>query len=279
MSDFRTDNLLRTLPQVLKNDKAFHAFASVMAKQLRSISDDIDYATIYARIDALPEDLLDVLAYDFKVDWWDYGYSVEQKRQTLKDSFLVHKHLGTKFAVQTAISAIYPNTAVEEWFEWGGDPYTFRLLIDVSGILVEQNRHTRVLELANYYKNLRSHLCGIQYTVEAKEPATLRMGGQLGSVVKICIPEIADEFSFKESVCVGGSVSAITSLHIPSVPDDFAFENIVYAGGRIGTVASINLPAAPDTIEFTHTGRVGGRVANITTITIPDPQEDAADGQ
>lgn len=279
MSDFRTDDLLRTLPQVLKKDKAFHAFASVMAKQLRSIIDDIDYATIYARIDALPEDLLDVLAYDFKVDWWDYGYSVEQKRQTLKDSFLVHKHLGTKFAVQTAISAIYPNTAVEEWFEWGGDPYTFRLLIDVSGILVEQNRHTRVLELANYYKNLRSHLCGIQYTVEAKEPATLRVGGQLGSVVRICIPEIADEFSFEESVCVGGSVSAITSLHIPSVPDDFAFENIVYAGGRIGTVASINLPAAPDTIEFTHTGRVGGRVANITTITIPDPQKDAADGQ
>lgn len=279
MNDIRHDDLLRLLPRVLKEDKSFHAFATVMAKQLKAIVDDTDHATIYARIDALPEELLDVLAYDFKVDWWDYGYSVEQKRQTLKDSFLVHKHLGTKFAVQTAISAIYPNTAVEEWFEWGGDPYTFRLLIDVSGILVEQNRHTRVLELANYYKNLRSHLCGIQYTVEAKEPATLRMGGQLGSVVKICIPEISDEFSFKESVCVGGSVSAITSLHIPSVPDDFAFENIVYAGGRIGAVASINLPAAPDTIEFTHTGRVGGRVANITTITIPDPQEDAADGQ
>ena len=279
MSNYRADNLLRTLPQVLKNDASFHAFATVMAKQLRAIIDDADHATIYARIDALPEAVLDILAYDFKVDWWDYGYSVEQKRQTLKDSWLVHKHLGTKFAVETAISAIYPNTNVEEWFEWGGDPYTFRLLIDVSGILVDPNRHSRVLELANYYKNLRSHLCGIQYTVEAKEPATLRMGGQLGSVVKLCIPEIADEFSFEEEVRVGGAVSAITSLQIPSISDDFAFESIVYAGGRIGTVASINIPAAPDTIEFTHTGRVGGRVANITTITIPDPQEDIADGQ
>ena len=279
MNDIRHDDLLRLLPRVLKEDKSFHAFATVMAKQLKVIIDDADHATIYARIDALPEELLDVLAYDFKVDWWDYGYSVEQKRQTLKDSFLVHKHLGTKFAVETAIRAIYPKTDVEEWFEFDGDPYTFRLLIDVSGVLVDPTRHPRVLELANYYKNLRSHLCGIEYTVESKEPATLYMGGQLGSVVKINIPEIADEFSFEEEVRVGGAVSAITSLQIPSISDDFAFESIVYAGGRIGTVASINIPAAPDTIEFTHTGRVGGRVANITTITIPDPQEDIADGQ
>lgn len=273
------ENLLASLPAVLTNDESMAALAAAIAEVLAARVSEIGRVSIYAMIDELPNELLDILAYDFKVDWWDANYTLEEKRKTLKDSFLVHKHLGTKFAVQTAISAIYPNTAVEEWFEWGGAPYTFRLLIDVSGILVEQNRHTRVLELANYYKNLRSHLCGIQYTVEAKEPATLRMGGQLGSVVRICIPEIADEFSFKESVCVGGSVSAITSLHIPSVPDDFAFENIVYAGGRIGTVASINLPAAPDTIEFTHTGRVGGRVVNITTITIPDPQKDAADGQ
>lgn len=277
MSDIRHDDLLRLLPRVLKEDKSFHAFAKVMAKHLRSIVDDVDCATIYARIDALPEELLDILAYDFKVDWWDYNYSVEQKRQTLKDSFLVHKHLGTKFAVETAIRAIYPKTDVEEWFQYGGDPYTFRLLIDVSGILVDPTRHPRVLELANYYKNLRSHLSSIEYTIEAKEAAVLRIGGQLCSVVKICIPEIADEFAFEGALHIGGAAATITSLQIPSIPDDFAFNSIVYTGGRLATVASINIPAAPDSIEFKRTGRVGGRMANITTITIPTPQE--ADGQ
>ena len=222
MSSIRNDDLLRTLPQVLKNDKSFHAFATVMAKQLRTIIDDTDHATIYARIDALPEAVLDILAYDFKVDWWDYGYSVEQKRQTLKDSWLVHKHLGTKYAVKTAVSAIYPNSSVEEWFEWGGDPYTFRLLINASDVLIDLNQQTRVLELANYYKNLRSHLCGIEYTVEAKKPATLHIGVQLCSVVEFCIPEIADEFFFEEEVRVGGAVSAITTLQIPGIPGDLA---------------------------------------------------------
>ena len=170
MSSIRSDDFLRTLPSVLKNDDRFRTLASVAAKQLRMIVDDIRLDTIYARIDTLPEELLDILAYDFKVDWWDYDYTVEQKRQTLKDSFMVHKHLGTKFAVETAISAIYPETTVQEWFEYGGDPYTFRLSIDATDVAVNTAKHLRVLELAEYYKNLRSHLDGVKYIINP-EPA------------------------------------------------------------------------------------------------------------
>ena len=219
MSNIRNDDLLHTLPQVLKNDKSFHAFAEVMAKQLRGTIDDIDCATIYARIDALPEDLLDILAYDFKVDWWDYNYTIEQKRQTLKDSFLVHKHLGTKFAVRTAISGIYPNSTVEEWFEWGGDPYTFRLHINASNVTVDLDRHYRVLELANFYKNLRSHLCAVDYVIEADEPETIRLGVQLGSITTVHIPEIADEFEFEDTVRLGMTAAAITSISLPNISD------------------------------------------------------------
>ena len=180
MSSIRSDDFLRTLPSVLKNDARFRTLASVAAKQLRMIVDDISLDTIYARIDALPEDLLDILAYDFKVDWWDYNYTVEQKRQTLKDSFMVHKHLGTKFAVETAISAIYPETTVQEWFEYGGDPYTFRLSIDATDVAVNTAKHQRVLELAEYYKNLRSHLDGVKYIINpafAKAVCAVAYGG------------------------------------------------------------------------------------------------------
>jgi phage tail P2-like protein len=187
MSSIYTDDLLRTLPQVLKNDKAFHAYATVMAKQLRSVIDDVDCTTIYARIDSLPEAVLDILAYDFKVDWWDYGYTVEQKRQTLKDSFLVHKHLGTKFAVETAISAIYPETTVEEWFEYDGEPYTFRLVIDATDLSVDSERHKRVLELANYYKNLRSHLDRVKYTIFPAPANAVCASAFIGSYMRMTV--------------------------------------------------------------------------------------------
>ena len=155
------ENMLRTLPEVLRNDKSTFALATVAAQALATRSNEI--AMIYPRIDALPEELLDILAYDFKVDWWDADYTLEEKRRTLKDSWNVHRMLGTKAAVETAISAIYPGTVVREWFEYGGEPYAFKLLIDVTYETVTPEKHMRVLERVKYYKNLRSKPMGIEY--------------------------------------------------------------------------------------------------------------------
>ena len=85
------ENLMRTLPAVLARDKNTHALAEAVAEAIVAELENIDLVRIYARIDELPEDLLDILAYDFKVDWWDGDYTLAQKRQTLKDSWRVHR--------------------------------------------------------------------------------------------------------------------------------------------------------------------------------------------
>ena len=157
------ENLLRTLPDVLRNDESMAALAASIAQVLAQRPEEIQRLTIYPRIDELPEELLDILAYDFKVDWWDANYTLEEKRRTLKDSWRVHRMLGTKAAVETAISAIYPNTQVIEWFEYSGNPYHFRLLIDATFEDVDPEKHQRVLERVDFYKNLRSVLDEIEY--------------------------------------------------------------------------------------------------------------------
>lgn len=157
------ENLLRTLPDALKNDESMAALAASIAQVLAARPDEIQRLAIYPRIDELPEDLLDILAYDFKVDWWDADYTLEEKRQILKDNWHVHRILGTKAAVETAISAIYPGTQVSEWFEYNGEPYHFKLLIDSTYDGVNPEKHQRVLDRVEYYKNLRSVLDEIEY--------------------------------------------------------------------------------------------------------------------
>lgn len=157
------ENLLFTLPSALKSDPDMIAIATVIAEALTANLQDMDKVNIYSRIDDLPEDLLDILARDFKVDWWDGNYTLEEKRKTFKNHWRVHKILGTKAAVETAISAIYPDTKVSEWFEYGGEPYHFRLLVDATYENVDQEKHRRVLERVEYYKNLRSVLDEIEY--------------------------------------------------------------------------------------------------------------------
>ncbi|MBR3767518.1 MAG: phage tail protein I [Clostridia bacterium] len=156
-------NLLKSFPSVLKNDKKMNALATVVANELENYKKEISLAELYSRIDELPEELLDRLAYDLKVDWWDPEYSIEEKRQILKDCRYVQRKLGTKSAVEKAISAVYPGSKVSEWFEYGGEPYHFKLLIDATYEKVEPTKHQSVLSRVDIYKNLRSELDGVEY--------------------------------------------------------------------------------------------------------------------
>ena len=146
------ENLLASLPAVLANDDNMAALASAVAEVLAARVGEIERVSIYSQIDRLPNELLDILANDFKVDWWDANYTLEEKRRTLKDSWNVHRRLGTKAAVVLAISAIYPDTQVSEWWEYGG---TYE---DVDPV-----RHQRVIDRVAFYKNLRSVLDEVEY--------------------------------------------------------------------------------------------------------------------
>ena len=167
------ENMVATLPPALRTDPSVMALAEALGEVLAARPAEIDLLRIYPAIDRLDEPLLDILAHDFKVDWWDPEYTLEEKRRTLKDSWRVHRLLGTRAAVETAISAIYPHTQVLEWFEYGGEPYHFRLDINITNDTIDSAKQHRVLERLNFYKSLRSHNDGVTYFVEA-EPAIAR---------------------------------------------------------------------------------------------------------
>ena len=140
-----TTNCIRRIirgpsPHPLKNDPTMTALARVIAEQLQGTVRQIGKNIIYARIDELDEQTLDVLAYDLHVDWYDYSYPIEVKRQTIRDSVRVHRRLGTKYAVETALGAVFPGTRVQEWFEYGGEPYMFKVIIGATESGVSADR-------------------------------------------------------------------------------------------------------------------------------------------
>lgn len=205
------ENLLASLPRALRGDDSIVALAQAISSVLSSRMQEINHLRIYPAIDQLNEPLLDILAHDFKVDWWDADYTLEEKRRTLKDSWRVHKLMGTKAAVETAISAIYPNTKVLEWFEYGGTPYHFRLDINITDDYLQSDRQRRVLERLNYYKNLRSHLDDLKYFMEAAAGTACSVGKTVGcytgGITVVETPEVRPPQS-KPSIMVGGRVAA-----------------------------------------------------------------------
>lgn len=184
--DIYSVNFADYLPETLKRDPKVKALAAAVTEQMLGVSAEIDNVLIYSRIDELPEELIDILAFDMHVDWYDYSYPLEVKRNILKSSVKVHKKMGTKYAVEKALRAFYPESKVEEWFEYGGRPYTFRIKAVISSLGMTENIAKQLIKKMWFYKNLRSHCECIIFALNAQK-ATIRTVPylKLGELLKV----------------------------------------------------------------------------------------------
>jgi len=157
------ERMMDSFPLALQKDPKMVALAHSIANVLEQRLDEINLGQIYTRIDQLPEDLLDILAKDFAVDWYDHDYDLAAKRRTIKSAPYIHRHRGTAGAVLRGIRAIYPGSRLEEWWQYGGEPYHFRVMLDMSGSDASYVSTERVLWAIGYYKSLRSHNDGVYY--------------------------------------------------------------------------------------------------------------------
>ena len=255
------ENLLRTLPVGIGWDETIQALGALAAETLSCRPEEISRLLIYPNIDNLDEELLDILAYDFKVDWWDGDYSLEEKRRTLKDSWRVHRMLGTKAAVETAISAIYPNSAVDEWCEYGGRPYYFKLEINATGSNGDLDKQRRVLQRLNYYKNLRSHLDSVDYTIDLP-PVTLYLGGAVGTLTELGTPEQPNTYDFRQSLHIGGTAGMHTQTSVSEAPYKPDFASTLHVGGNAGIHAVHTIPQNPPPFSIQRNGSVCNIIMN-----------------
>lgn len=160
--DIFTTDFSEYLPPVMQKDPKIKALAKAMADQLLQVSGIIDNVLIYSRIDELPEALVDILAYDMHIDWYDYSYPIETKRDLLKNSVKVHKRMGTVYAVEKALGAVHPESTVEEWFDYGGEPHHFRIVCDTTHSRIAAS-YRDIVNAVNMYKRLSSQIDGVVY--------------------------------------------------------------------------------------------------------------------
>ena len=132
MSKYSVQAFMDSLPSSILEDEHLKELAEVAARVMLKVYGTRWKAAIYSRIDDLDESVLDILASDLKIDWYDYDASIKVKRRQVRDSWYVHKHMGTKLAVERALGDVWPNSQVEEWFDYSGDPYHFRVILDLS---------------------------------------------------------------------------------------------------------------------------------------------------
>jgi phage tail P2-like protein len=171
--------------------------ASNFLKDLEQIGNktlDLETANnLVCNPDKAPENILPWLAWALSVDDWSDNWPEEIRRNVIKASVEIHRHKGTIGALKRALQAFNcSNIKIEEWFDYGANPYYFRVSFDVVEPEFDVNIIAEVQKVIESTKNTRSHLEILKASLSAKTGLMY-----IGSVI------IAKEVTFLSPVIYG----------------------------------------------------------------------------
>lgn len=131
---------------------------------------------IYA-IDNLEAEVLDFLALQFHVDFYDLAYTLDMKREAVKNSILWHMKKGTSWAILTALKSIGIDGEFLHWHDTGEEPYTFRIRANITGDFYRTQGRDKIIKtiyrVVNESKAARSYFAGLETNIKFQDDINL----------------------------------------------------------------------------------------------------------
>lgn len=153
-------SLVDFLPESIASDPEIIALSLAIDPELRDVGAAIIEANILPRIAELEDDILDELAWAFRINRlqiWDVA-TTAQKRTLLADIFAIRKKSGTRFSITRVLGLVSVVGSVVEWWEEGAAPYTWRLRLFAGGVGVTVAQLVQIGELVRRFAPTRAKL-------------------------------------------------------------------------------------------------------------------------
>jgi hypothetical protein len=162
----RGSRLIDNCTPSISYDSQVQSASQAFDNQMFEIIDETGQVCFIPNIMALTDPkLVDILAWQFHVDFYDSTRDLEFRKKLVQMSIIWHRTKGTVALVQEVLDTYYPQAAtLEEWFEYMDplppnyptepgwhDRYRFRVLID-ERIISDAPTENAVLALIDRYK-------------------------------------------------------------------------------------------------------------------------------
>ena len=157
---------LKLIPQFMRDDDAVRGLAASIDEIVPGLAASVDKLSTWDHIDKLSDAELDELAWELNIPWYETTAPLAIKREVVKNSDKVYKHIGTKWAVENIIKTYFGDGYIMEWFEYEGEPGHFRVYS--SNPSLNNERLTEFLSLLNKTKRASAKLDGISITLDAE---------------------------------------------------------------------------------------------------------------
>lgn len=148
-ADLLPDNLLRY--------DEIKWLAEAIDTQIPPCNDAIKMIELYKRLDELPDRILDLLAWQYHVDFYDTALTHANKVVAVRSSIALHKKKGTVAAVERAVTLAYQQAKDIPWFKYDETkPYHFQVHYINPVQSFDEPLLARILRLIQDYKAARS---------------------------------------------------------------------------------------------------------------------------
>lgn len=193
------NGLADLLPSSISYDQTIMSLARAVNDEIDLFINKIPSVLLWPAIADLTEPLLTHLAFMLHVDWWDETWTVDAKRLFLFRQILLHRHKGTAWAVEEAVSLVYGPARIREWFEYGGPPGCFQVDLEILETGLNQDDINKIALMIGKYKRKSQHICdGITYSTGTSGEVYLAAALETTALVDI-YPYMPDEFELADT--------------------------------------------------------------------------------
>lgn len=158
MTKLDESNIIQILPDIFTKKPDVIALGYAISQEIRRLITYCSSISVYAVIDTLPDDILDMLAAELDTQHYDTSLDISAKRRLIKNTMVWYMTAGTPAAVEELVAAAFGEGEVKEWFEYGDEPYYFKI---VTNATLTPEINDTFSTIIRRVKNARSHIRAI----------------------------------------------------------------------------------------------------------------------
>lgn len=228
MTELENLKLSDIMPPNLLKDPFVKAMCDALDVQLNKLVENNKKLSIYANIDNLPEEIINFLAWQFHVDFFDESWTLKQKRDAVKNSIKWHRYKGSIGVLEDYISTIFGNARVSEWFDYDGEPYHFKIDM-ITGEIPSIEALNKILKAIYTIKNTRSWCDGLGFLRAIDNKIYIGLHQSQFKQYHVKLDQL-NNTSLKSTIYTGNHVNQFKKINIDAAKylEDTTFKTRLY---------------------------------------------------
>lgn len=173
------------VPRFMEDDQTVIGMCAAFDYLTKRVIEKMKLVNLFENLEILEEETLDYIAKKEEIEWYDTSYSKEQKINIIRNAERNCMFVGTASSVERVVKDMMGEGIVEEWFDYDGKPYHFKIKTDAA---IGDDVNNLVAKLVKRVKRTRTILDTVEIEKVIKADVSIGAG-----IYQYSIPGILKE--------------------------------------------------------------------------------------